>query len=168
MRDLSPLWCRRRARIGSSVRRSFYSYRMSPGARASRFSVAIAVVIAFLSPVAAGGSAEASSPRVAQQCQSPPDGLAARPFLPPTCHVVVRGEWLWKIARARLNSFNAGPRPARSEIAGLVRVIYDVNRDVIGPNPNALRIGDVLFLPQTGAPGPNCAPDPNDHVIACG
>jgi nucleoid-associated protein YgaU len=61
-------------------------------------------------------------------------------------HAVVRGEWLWKIARAELRA--RGPAPSRKAVARAARTIYAANRAAIGRNPNRLRPGTVLVIPK--------------------
>lgn len=61
-------------------------------------------------------------------------------------HVVVRGDCLWKIARSLLIA--DGVTATGSATSALWRSIYEMNRDLIGPNPNLIFPGQVLDLPE--------------------
>ena len=65
----------------------------------------------------------------------------------PSSHVVQRGEWLWKIARADLaqRGINSGEL---SFVRSRANAIYNRNRALIGPNPNLIRPGMRLVLPD--------------------
>jgi nucleoid-associated protein YgaU len=63
-----------------------------------------------------------------------------------TVHVVRRGEWLWRIARVELARQGLGNRNP-SVLRRYVAAIYVRNHDVIGQNPNHLRVGTRLILP---------------------
>jgi len=71
------------------------------------------------------------------------DGAAVRTT--GAIHVVVPGDCLWKIARALLVA--DGLPPSGSATSDLWRSIYDMNREVIGPNPHLIFPGQVLALP---------------------
>jgi nucleoid-associated protein YgaU len=58
--------------------------------------------------------------------------------------VVAPGDSLWGIAERVLGTSDA------SRIARYWPKIHRANRDVIGPNPNILRPGEVLQLPAEG------------------
>ena len=60
-------------------------------------------------------------------------------------HTVVSGDSLWKIARSLLAV--EGSTPSGSNISNLWRSIYDMNRDLIGDDPNLIHPGQVLQLP---------------------
>ena len=60
-------------------------------------------------------------------------------------HTVVSGESLWKIARDVLAV--EGSTPSGSNISDLWRSIYDMNRGLIGGDPNLIHPGQVLQLP---------------------
>ncbi len=61
-------------------------------------------------------------------------------------HTVVSGDCLWRIARSTLR---ASDDPiSGASIGALWREIYDLNRDVIGSNPNLIFPGQVLVLPE--------------------
>jgi nucleoid-associated protein YgaU len=61
-------------------------------------------------------------------------------------HTVERGECLWRIARSVLSS--SGARPSGAEVGALWRAIYDLNRELIGGNPNLIHPGQVLQIPE--------------------
>ena len=58
------------------------------------------------------------------------------------CHIVVVGDTLWSIASRRLGTDDP------QQIAAYWPHIYRLNRDVIGPDPNLVRPGQVLELPD--------------------
>jgi nucleoid-associated protein YgaU len=60
-------------------------------------------------------------------------------------HVVVQGESLWRIARTVLAT--DGSSPTGSAVSDLWRSIYELNRDLIGDDPNLIHPGQVLELP---------------------
>ncbi|MGO2051490.1 LysM peptidoglycan-binding domain-containing protein [Glutamicibacter sp. 287] len=63
----------------------------------------------------------------------------------PSDHVVVAsGQTLWSIANDLLNKHGSA-----AEIAELWPQIYELNREVIGEDPNLLRLGIELQLPKT-------------------
>lgn len=57
--------------------------------------------------------------------------------------IVASGDTLWDIAQTRL-----GPTATMSDVASYWPRIHALNREVIGPNPDLLRIGMVLQLPN--------------------
>jgi hypothetical protein len=61
-------------------------------------------------------------------------------------HVVVRGDCLWDIAAARLSE-GSGRSPSPAEIAEASRSWWAANADVVGPDPDLLRPGQVLRPP---------------------
>lgn len=65
----------------------------------------------------------------------------------PSSHVVQRGEWLWKIARADLaqRGIYSGNQ---AYVRARANAIYRANRALIGRNPNRIRPGMVLVLPD--------------------
>jgi nucleoid-associated protein YgaU len=63
-----------------------------------------------------------------------------------TLHVVARGEWLWKIARAELVRQGHSSRNA-ADVRAYVAKIYATNRPAIGRDPHRLRTGTRLVLP---------------------
>ncbi len=82
----------------------------------------------------------------AQQGIAQPQGnkqvvpLANRPApASPPSHTVQKGDSLWKIAQQYLG---AGSR---------YREIYDLNAEIIGPNPDVIQVGQVLLLPGSQA-----------------
>ncbi|MFD9355010.1 transglycosylase family protein [Streptomyces sp. NPDC060031] len=68
-------------------------------------------------------------------------GLAGR------MHVVRRGDTLVEVAR-------------RHRVAGGWRALYEANRTVVGPRPEALRAGTLLTLPPAPPPAPPSVPVP--------
>jgi nucleoid-associated protein YgaU len=73
--------------------------------------------------------------------------LAPKPHSPSTATTprtvtVVQGDSLWAIAARHL-----GPNPTRQQIAREWPRWYAANRAVIGPNPNVIRVGQVLDVP---------------------
>lgn len=59
--------------------------------------------------------------------------------------VVVRGDTLWSIAARAL-----GPEATPAQIAAEWPRWYAANRDVIGPNPDIIRPGEILTAPNEG------------------
>lgn len=57
-------------------------------------------------------------------------------------HTVAKGDSLWAIARSLLS-----PDASGQHISSLWREIYDVNRSLIGDDPNLIHPGQVLQLP---------------------
>jgi len=55
-------------------------------------------------------------------------------------HSVERGDSLWKIAKKYFGNGNKW------------KLIYDANRDVIGANPDLIKPGQVLTIPEEGSP----------------
>lgn len=64
-----------------------------------------------------------------------------------TVHRVQRGEWLWKIARAKLAT--AGKSTAPGNVRRIADMIYADNRRIIGENKNRLRVGQCLVIRST-------------------
>ena len=62
-------------------------------------------------------------------------------------HVVVRGECLWHIASDRLLAQH-GRTPTDGEVAAATQAWWQANADVIGPDPDRLLPGQVLFPPD--------------------
>jgi len=60
-------------------------------------------------------------------------------------YTVVTGDSLWRIARTILST--EGSAQDGSTISELWRAIYDMNREVIGANPNLVHPGQVLHIP---------------------
>ncbi len=60
-------------------------------------------------------------------------------------YVVAPGDCLWKIARSLLTA--NGLPSSGSATSDLWRSIYDLNREVIGPNPHLIFPGQALALP---------------------
>ncbi len=61
-------------------------------------------------------------------------------------HVVARGDTLWDIAASALRA--KGKVPSSSDVARYWPALYDLNRAVIGPDPNLILPGQRLVLPQ--------------------
>jgi hypothetical protein len=78
-----------------------------------------------------------------------PDWPAAPPAPAAGAHVVVRGDCLWSIAETRLAD-ELGHEPTAGEVASAVGAWWTANADVIGPDPDHIRPGQVLRPP--GAP----------------
>jgi nucleoid-associated protein YgaU len=55
-------------------------------------------------------------------------------------HTVERGDSLWKIAKKYLGNGNHW------------KTIYEANRGVIGSNPDLIKPGQVLTIPEEGSP----------------
>jgi hypothetical protein len=68
------------------------------------------------------------------------------PLPDPGDHVVLRGECLWDIAAADLRD-RTGREPTSGETAAAVRAWWQLNTDVIGPDPDLLLPGQVLRPP---------------------
>jgi nucleoid-associated protein YgaU len=60
-------------------------------------------------------------------------------------YTVVTGDSLWRIARTVLST--GGSAQDGSTISELWRAIYDMNREIIGANPNLIHPGQVLQIP---------------------
>jgi nucleoid-associated protein YgaU len=60
---------------------------------------------------------------------------------------VVRGDSLWAIAARHL-----GPHATPLQVAREWPRWYAANHTVIGPNPNLIRVGQILTVPTSGAP----------------
>ncbi len=65
----------------------------------------------------------------------------------PTAHPVVRGDSLWSIAQERL-----GPNATPGQTMDEVERIYELNRELIGDDPNLLLAGQELLLAQRTEP----------------
>jgi nucleoid-associated protein YgaU len=61
-------------------------------------------------------------------------------------YTVRPGDCLWRIARSLLTA--AGASPSGVEISDYWRSIYEINRDVIGADPNLIHPGQVFQLPE--------------------
>ena len=59
---------------------------------------------------------------------------------------MARGDSLWAIAARHL-----GPHATRRQVAHEWPRWYAANRKVIGPDPNLIRVGQVLTAPTSGA-----------------
>ncbi|MGY1773010.1 LysM peptidoglycan-binding domain-containing protein [Blastococcus sp. SYSU D00813] len=76
----------------------------------------------------------------------PAGGAGPVPEWPAAEHVVVRGDSLWDIAVADLRA-RTGSEPAPAEVARAVAAWWSANADVIGPDPDLIRPGQVLRAP---------------------
>ena len=65
----------------------------------------------------------------------------------PATHVVVRGEWLWRIARTELSTQSTAA-PSAAAVERAVRLLHRANRRVIGSDPDQLRVGTRLVAPR--------------------
>jgi nucleoid-associated protein YgaU len=83
------------------------------------------------SNVQSGHSTTAPTP------QPPP----APPPKPERTHTVASGDTLWAIAKKHLGEGKRWPE------------IYDKNKAVIGDNPDRIKPGQVLTIPENNAPG---------------
>jgi nucleoid-associated protein YgaU len=64
----------------------------------------------------------------------------------PQNHIVVRGDSLWGIARSVLSA--DGSFPTGADISNMWHSIYEMNKDIIGEDPNLILSGQVLQLPR--------------------
>ena len=74
-----------------------------------------------------------------------PDWPSAAPT--PTTRLVVRGDCLWHIASERLLAVQERT-PTDGEVAAATTAWWRANADVIGPDPDLLLPGQVLFPPE--------------------
>ena len=103
--------------------------------------VGAALVVALLAVLPA--VAQAQEGRAARQ-EAP---VANRGADAASARVLVRpGDTLWSISSEQL-----GPNATPRQIAGEVERIYALNRDRIGPDPNAIFSGQELSLPASGS-----------------
>ena len=65
----------------------------------------------------------------------------------PGTHVVVRGDWLWRIARAELTAQSV-TAPSATAVERAARLLHRANRRVIGPDPDRLQVGTRLVVPR--------------------
>jgi nucleoid-associated protein YgaU len=90
-------------------------------------------------------SADHGSPSP-QPLAEPQPAVSAQ--LAPSTHVVVRGESLWRIARATLLE-RTGREPTSGDIARFWPHIYEANRAVIGDDPNLILPGQQFTIPAS-------------------
>lgn len=120
--------------------------------------VALVISLILVTGVARAGSAEGSvgppSHRMVQMLGDASVGNASsivtighRPMAisDRATHTVEPGDSLWKIARGVLSS--DGSTPSGGAISDLWRSIYELNRDLIGDDPNLILPGQVFQLP---------------------
>jgi len=95
----------------------------------------------------------APAPTPAKETRTPPalGPLGPAPHTPSPSSgarrvTVVRGDSLWAIAARQL-----GPQATRQQVAHEWPRWYAANREVIGPDPNLIRVGQVLTAPTSGA-----------------
>jgi hypothetical protein len=87
--------------------------------------------------------------------------LRERTVRPDPAVVVVRpGDTLWQLARADLARGGPAPTADASAVAQRVREIYDANRAVIGPDPDVIRPGQRLRMPQQHTRPPTIREEP--------
>jgi hypothetical protein len=111
--------------------------------RLVRLLVATVVGTAVAAPTAAAAD-EASLPTALRGLALPDrvaDAAAPTEQQPAVLHRVRAGESLWQIARDSL------PRATDAEVDRGWRQVYQVNRDVIGPDPDLILPGTSLRLP---------------------
>jgi len=72
-------------------------------------------------------------------------GLVHPMVSPSSSHMVAKGDSLWRIARLVLSA--DGSNPSGASISDLWRSIYDLNRELIGDDPNLIHPGQILQLP---------------------
>jgi LysM repeat protein len=120
--------------------------------------VALSAALAVLLP---GGIAEAQSPDDAATGSTLPGSdtqvhqadAAAMPqqqqpaYEPATLRVVNPGDTLWAISQQRFQ-----PNPTAEQIMNEVGRIYELNRDLIGDDPNLIFPGQELLLPEVYKP----------------
>ena len=67
-------------------------------------------------------------------------------------HVVVRGDWLWRIARTELlaqsGTARSGTAPSAAAVERAARLLHRANRRVIGPDADRLQVGTRLVVPR--------------------
>ena len=90
------------------------------------------------------GRAEGPATDPVQPPAPPPPAAPSAPA--DEAHVVVRGDCLWTIAAGRLRVANAGD-PSDREVAAAVLAWWEINRAIIGPDPDLLLPGQVLRPP---------------------
>lgn len=107
----------------------------------------VALSVGLAAPALAGSSPGADLPSV-DGLQLPvrasgESATGAAPHGPaPVIHEVRAGDSLWRIARDRTTTADDG------DVASLVARIHHLNHDVIGPDPDILRPGQRLVLPE--------------------
>lgn len=84
---------------------------------------------------------------------APPTTPPADPPTQPITHVVQQGEWLSTIAQ------DYGVCTPEDDITTCWEPLYEMNRDVIGPNPDRIFPGQELWI-VGGVPTPIAAPQP--------
>lgn len=83
--------------------------------------------------------------RVPERAAIVRDAVAGRPAV----HVVLRGEWLWQIARTELSvQAPTSTQPSNAAVDRAARRIYQHNRRAIGADPDRLRPGVRLVVPR--------------------
>ena len=104
-------------------------------------------------PAPSATTTTAPAPTPAKETRTPPalGPLGPAPHTPSPSSgarrvTVVRGDSLWAIAARHL-----GPQATRQQVAHEWPRWYAANRKVIGPDPNLIRVGQVLTAPTSGA-----------------
>jgi hypothetical protein len=105
--------------------------------------------------IVVGGPAAAAAPTAQHAAVEVPDWPAADPppappdwpstTPTPAEYVVVPGDCLWRIAEDRL--VEGGLQPSDADVADAVDRWWTTNADVIGPDPDLIRPGQVLLAP---------------------
>lgn len=100
-------------------------------------------------------SADAATPppafRLAEATAPVRPQVTDTPSAEPASHTVEPGDCLWSIARSLL--VERGIEPDGRSITALWRAIYDLNRELIGDDPDLIHPGQALLLPGGAAHG---------------
>ncbi len=129
-----------------------------PASLRTAAGLALGVGLVVAAPAASAGPA--ASPATITVPDWPGGNPAQPPPAPPDWpspshragqHTVVPGECLWRIAEVGL--LGLGRDPTDAQVARAVDRWWSANRDVIGPDPDLIRPGQVL-LPPPGTPAP--------------
>ena len=120
--------------------------------------MAIVISSILLLGVVRAGTATASVGPANQRMEQMADALVAAPPHAPEAvapvhsigpisatHEVAKGESLWRIARSVLSTED--PEPTGASVSELWRSIYELNRELIGDDPNLIHPGQILQLP---------------------
>jgi nucleoid-associated protein YgaU len=115
---------------------------------ASGLALGVGLVITAPTAVAAPAVASAAVAVPDWPADDPAPSLPDWPAAPPPAekHVVVAGDCLWRIAESRL--LETGSDPTDAAVARAVDRWWRTNADVIGPDPDLIRPGQVLLPPS--------------------